>query len=247
VGSGGVAVSSDQADRRGWHVGDHVRLGFADGSTARLTVAAVYERASLAGDTLVDRTLWAAHNRQASYFVGFVALHDGVDVDRGRDAVAAATRGSGAPRVLDRDGYVESEAGQVDALLSVIYGLLGVAVLIALMGIANALSLSTHERTRELGVLRAVGQTREQLGAMVRWESVLVATFGTVGGIGLGGFLGWGIVRALHARTDIATFALPVGSLLAVLAAGIGVGVVAGLLPARRAARLDVLAAIATS
>jgi putative ABC transport system permease protein len=95
-------------------------------------------------------------------------------------------------------------------------------------------------------VLRAVGQTRAQLRAMVRWESVIVASFGAVGGIGLGVFLGWGLVRALQARTDLATFVLPIGSLLTVLAAGILVGVLAGLRPAWRASRLDPLTAIAT-
>ena len=82
-------------------------------------------------------------------------------------------------------------------MLFVVYGLLGVAVLIALMGIANTLSLSIHERTRELGLLRAVGQTRPQLRSTVRWESVIVAVFGTIGGLGLGTFLGWGLMRAI--------------------------------------------------
>ena len=103
-------------------------------------------------------------------------------------------------------------------LLTVIYGLLAVAILIALMGIANTLSLSVHERTRELGLLRAVGQTRSQLRAMVRWESVIVATFGSIGGMGLGLFLGWGLVRALNAAEGFGTFVVPVGSLAVVLA-----------------------------
>ena len=132
-------------------------------------------------------------------------------------------------------------------LLNVIYGLLAVAILIALMGIANTLSLSVYERTRELGLLRAVGQTRSQLRAMVRWESVIVATFGAVGGLGLGTFLGWGLVRALNAAEGFGTFALPVGSMLTVLLVGAVVGVLAGLRPAWRASRLDVLAAVATA
>ena len=90
-------------------------------------------------------------------------------------------------------------------MLTLVYGLLALAVLIALMGIANTLSLSIHERTRELGLLRAVGQTRRQLRSSVRWESVIVAVFGTVGGIGLGTFLGWGLVRALSAQEGFGT------------------------------------------
>jgi putative ABC transport system permease protein len=113
------------------------------------------------------------------------------------------------------------------------------------MGIANTLSLSVHERTRELGLLRAVGQSRSQLRAMVRWESVIVATFGSMGGMGLGLFLAWGLVRALNASEGFGTFVVPVGSLVTVLLVGATVGVVAGLRPAWRASRLDVLAAVA--
>ncbi len=131
-------------------------------------------------------------------------------------------------------------------MLYVIYGLLGIAVLIALMGIGNTLSLSIHERTRELGLLRAVGQTRSQLRSALRWESVIVAVFGTIGGLGLGTFLGWGLMRALPPRRASASFALPVVPLAVILGLAAVAGVVAALRPARRAARLDILAAIAT-
>jgi putative ABC transport system permease protein len=132
-------------------------------------------------------------------------------------------------------------------LLTIIYALLALAIVIALMGIANTLSLSIHERTRELGLLRAVGQTRRQVRAMVRGESVVIATFGAVGGIALGVFLGWALVRvAGSASGAVDVFALPTVRLAVVLVVGALAGVVAGLRPARRAARLDVLAAIAT-
>src|SRR3712207_5541444 len=113
----------------------------------------------------------------------------------------------------------------IDTLLTVIYGLLAIAILIAVMGIANTLSLSVHERTRELGLLRAVGQTRPQLRAMVRWESVLVATFGALGGVVVGVFLAWGLVRALEAAEGLGTFLLPTTSLVVIVALGAAVGV----------------------
>jgi len=146
---------------------------------------------------------------------------------------------------MDREQFIADQAAEVDALLTVIYALLAVAILIALMGIANTISLSVHERTRELGLLRAVGQTRRQLRSMVRWESVIVAVFGTTGGLGLGLFLSWGLVRSLNAEEGWATYVGPVGSLATVLAVGAAAGVLAGLRPARRASRLDVLAAVA--
>jgi putative ABC transport system permease protein len=115
------------------------------------------------------------------------------------------------------------------------------------MGIANTLSLSIHERTRELGLLRAVGQSRRQLRSSVRWESVIVAVFGTLGGIALGTFLGWGLVRALSVQEGFGTFAAPVNQLAVIVVLAAAAGVVAALRPARRAARLDILDAIAAA
>jgi putative ABC transport system permease protein len=116
-----------------------------------------------------------------------------------------------------------------------------------LLGIANTLSLSLYERTRELGLLRAVGQTRRQLRRTVRWESVIIAVFGTVGGIAVGTFLAWGLMRAIDASEGIGSFVVPIVTLAIVLGAAIVAGVLAAVRPARRAAKLDVLAAIATS
>ena len=151
----------------------------------------------------------------------------------------------GSPTVEDRDQYIDRVAGQVDQLLTLVYGLLVLAILIALIGLANTLSLSIHERTRELGLLRAVGLTRGKLRAMVRWESVITAVVGTVFGLAMGTFLGWGLVRALSAEEGFVSFQLPTTTLVAVLVLSIGAGVLAAVRPAHRAARLDVLAAIA--
>jgi putative ABC transport system permease protein len=113
------------------------------------------------------------------------------------------------------------------------------------MGIANTLSLSIHERTRELGLLRAVGQTRGQIRAMVWGEAITVSLFGTIGGLGLGLFLAWALVSAL-AGEGFGSFAVPRLSLVVMLALGALVGVLAAVRPAHRAARMDVLSAIAT-
>jgi putative ABC transport system permease protein len=242
---GGLAVSSGYAEERGWALGDRVRVGFPDGSAAEVAIAAIYDRTAVVGDKVVDRSLWAAHaGGPVADEVAVVALAPGVSPDAGRAAVEAATAGPGAPLVRDEAGFVAAEVAPVTGALRVVYALLAVAVVIALMGIANTLSLAVHERTRELGLLRAVGQTRRQLRAMVRRESLLLAAFGAVGGVGLGVYVGWGVVRAIDARAGIATFALPVLPLACVLVAGAAVGVAAGIVPAWRAGRLAVLDAV---
>jgi putative ABC transport system permease protein len=173
-----------------------------------------------------------------------VTFREGVGPADGKAAVERVAKAYGDPEVQTRDEYAKSSGAGVDMFLTLVYALLALAVLIALLGIANTLTLAVHERTRELGLLRAVGQTRAQLRAMVRWESVLVAAFGTVGGLGLGGFLGWALVRAADSDGTSA-FAVPPGQLGVVLLVGLAAGVLAGWRPARRAARLDVLRAIA--
>lgn len=243
LGDSGIAVSRDEADKRGWTTGSAAEITFADGERERFTVRAVYEQADLAGDYMITRQAWAPHRTQDSDTLVGVAFKDGVSLADGKAAVEKATAGFGNPDVQDRDEYADSAARGVDLMLSTVYALLALAVLIALLGIANTLTLAVHERTRELGLLRAVGQTRPQLRAMVRWESVLVAAFGTVGGLGLGAFLGWALVRASDSAGTSA-FAIPPTPLAVVLVAGLLAGALAGLRPARRAARLDVLRAI---
>jgi len=245
VADGDVAMAAGFAARHGYRVGQTVDVGFADGALRRLRLVATYDQRAIGGDVLVTAGLWSAHNPQPSYFLALVRLAGAVPLADGRAAVEAVAARHGSPDVMDRDEFVASQAAEVDALLTIVYALLGVAVVIALMGIANTLSLSVHERRRELGLLRAVGQSRPQLRAMVRWESVIVATFGSLGGLALGLFLSWGLVRALNATEGFGTYAVPVGPLLTVLAVGAAAGVVAGLRPAWRASRLDVLAAVA--
>ncbi|HYV60951.1 MAG TPA: ABC transporter permease, partial [Acidimicrobiia bacterium] len=153
----------------------------------------------------------------------------------------------GAPDVEDRGEYTSSLSQGVDMMLGIVYVLLGLAILIALMGIANTLSLSIYERTRELGLLRAIGESRRQLRSMIRWESVIIAVFGTIGGLGLGLFLGWALVQAASAGTGdmiAPTFSAPAGQLAVLLVVGAIAGVLAGLRPARRAAKLPVLQAV---
>jgi putative ABC transport system permease protein len=247
LAAGGIAISEELADDEGWDVGTTLPVLFADGATDEVTVRAIYGASEVVGPLVVTNDLWDPHATQTLDTTVLVKLADGVALDAGKAAVEAVAASFGAPDVLDRQGYIDERAGSVDMMLTMVYVMLALAILIALMGIANTLSLSIHERTRELGLLRAVGQTRGQARSMIRWESVLTSLFGTVGGVALGGVLGWVFVEAVSAGQGFGSFALPVTQLVVVVVLGGFVGVVAAIRPARRAARLPVLDAIATT
>jgi predicted lysophospholipase L1 biosynthesis ABC-type transport system permease subunit len=132
--------------------------------------------------------------------------------------------------VLDRDGFADNRAALVDPLLGVIYALLAFAVLIAALGIMNTLALSIMERTRELGVLRAIGATRTQVRTIVRWESVMIAWFGTTVGLVIGTGFGWAVVRALDSE-GITNLVVPTTTLAVVAALAAGAGVAAAVVP----------------
>ncbi|MGW0767731.1 ABC transporter permease [Streptomyces sp. NPDC002676] len=246
LGADGIAVTHAEAERQHLHTGGIARLTFTDGRTQNFTVRAVYGRSELAGEYVITRAAWAPHRTQDSDTLVAVTFKHGVSTDAGKAAVKQVAARFGEPEVQTRHEYAQSSAAGLDMMLTLVYALLVLAVVIALLGIANTLTLAIHERTRELGLLRAVGQTRAQLRAMVRWESVLVAAFGTAGGLGLGAFLGWVLVKASDGASDTAfAFALPPARLVVVALVGLAAGALAGLRPARRAARLDVLRAIA--
>jgi putative ABC transport system permease protein len=241
LSDGQLAVSRSVADDRGWQVGRQVTVVFADGSAEKFTVGAVYDATPVIGGYLLPASAWAAHATQPLDANIYLRLAEGVDVAQAKDAVVAAARPYGAPTVQDRQEFVDARTSGVRALLNVVYVLLGLAIVIALMGIANTLSLSVYERTRELGLLRAVGATRPQVRSMVRWESVITALFGTIGGLALGAFLGWVLVRATADPAASTAFTAPPGPLVAVLVGGLLAGLLAGMPPARRAARLPYL------
>jgi putative ABC transport system permease protein len=246
MGATDIAVADAVAEREGWEVGDTVPVRFVETGVQQLTVAATFAEADLTGDHIIGM---AAHEANvADRFDAKVAIElaDGVDPERGRAAVAAVADEYPQGTVQDSSEYKEAQAAQIDVLLNLVYALLGLAVLIALLGIANTLALSIFERTRELGLLRAIGMTRSQLRATVRYEAVVISLLGTVLGLAIGVGFGWAIVRALDGE-GITTFALPAGQLGVMVVVAALAGVAAAVLPARRAARLDVLGAISAA
>jgi putative ABC transport system permease protein len=240
-----LAVSTRFADENGWKLGHPVSVAFPDGASEPFSLGATFENRDVVGtDFVLSTAAWSRHSNEDLDSLVVVKLRDGVSLSEGKAAVDRVARVYPNAKVQDRDSYAATVGAQVNQILGFVYVMLALAIIIAVMGIANTLALSIHERRRELGVLRAVGQTRAQVRSMVRWESVIIAVFGTVGGLGLGTLCGWALVTAAS-ESGFATFALPAGSLITLLILGGLAGVIAAVRPARRAARLDVLQAIA--
>lgn len=241
-----LAVSRSKATAEGWHLGSPVPYELLDGTSGDLVVRAIFADTDLAGDVLGDTSFFLGHGAPVTDSAVVIDLAPGVSLDAGRAAVRAAVADVPTIDVQDKDEFAASLGSQVNSILAVVYGLLALSILIALIGIANTLSLSTHERTRELGLLRAVGQVRSQTRAMVRWESVVIAVFGTTLGLaaGIGG--AWAIVGS-STEDVLSVLSIPAGPVLTILGLGALAGVLAAVRPAIRAARLDPLTAIATS
>jgi putative ABC transport system permease protein len=240
-----IAVDNATAKDKGWHVGSEVTVTFAKTGERTLRVAAIYRRADAVGRYLLSLETFDAAFAQHLDAQVFVSRAPGVAAADARRAVESLTDAYPNAKLLDQTQFKEAQANQINQLLGLIYVLLALAVVIAFLGIMNTLALSIFERTRELGLLRAVGMTRSQLRTTVRWESVIIALFGTLLGLVIGLFFGWALVQALRSN-GFTHLTVPVGQLAVVVVVAALAGVGAAVLPGRRAARLDVLHAIAT-
>ena len=241
----GIAVSQDKADANDWMVGDTVPVLFAKTGVVPMTVQAIYDRTQIAGNWVISLAAFEQNYTDQIDYQIFAKLKPGVTPEQGRAAIEPLLKAYPTAELLDQAEYKKDQEAQIDTVVNLIYGLLFLAIVIAVIGIANTLALSVHERTREIGLLRAVGMSRSQVRSAVRWESVIIALLGTVLGLALGLFFGWAIVEALKRQGFTRFAAAPAQLLVVVLLAGV-VGIVAAWLPARRAAKLDILRAIGT-
>jgi putative ABC transport system permease protein len=243
MGDSGIAISQQIADYRHLGVGDRMSVVFTTTGTKTFTVRVIYGARTLAGDYVLP--LAAARQNFSSKldFQVYVKLAANVSPAAGRHAIERVLADYPNATLLDRTEYKHEQEAQIDQMLSLMYGLLGLALVIALIGIANTLALSIYERTRELGLLRAVGMTRAQLRRTVRAEAVIIALLGTVEGLVVGTLLGWALVSALKSQ-GITRLSIPITQLVIITVLASLAGVVAAAAPGRRAARLDVLAAI---
>jgi putative ABC transport system permease protein len=241
----GVLLHDARARALGVHVGDTINFTFLNGKTKALRVEGLYTKNQLASDFVVSHALHEQSGADQFDFSIYILKKPGVSDAAAFAAIQQLSNAYPNATLQSRSEYISSQAAQIDQLVNLMYGLLALAIIIALLSIANSLALSVHERTHELGLLRAVGMTRHQIRNLVRWESILIATLGTLLGLLLGLFFGWSISVTIRGG-GLGTFTTPVLSLALLAVGAIAGGVLAVRRPAKRAAKLDVLRAIAT-
>jgi putative ABC transport system permease protein len=238
---GGLLIDSTTARTKHLSVGDTVPVKFADTGSSTMRIGGVYQANALIGSYLVSASFFTSHFSNAA-LGGLLVRTDGSTA--AEHAVTRTLASYPNVQVQTRAQFEKAQTASVNQLLGLVYVLLGLAVLIALIGIVNTLMLSVFERTREIGLLRAVGMQRRQVRSMIRSEAVILSVFGAIIGIIIGTGMGVALVSSLK-QQGITTIVVPVPSLLIFLVVAALLGLVAASWPARRAGQLDVLGAIA--
>ncbi|MFD0252557.1 ABC transporter permease [Streptomyces sp. NPDC127113] len=248
-GPDAMSVGSDYAEKHGVHVGDTVSVAFKGGETAKLKVAAI-----TSDDVAIDQgARYISIDTMRKYLpaesvppntIMFAKAADGKN-DQAYAALKKSMDAYPQYQVADQTDYKQELKDQVGQLLNMVYGLLALAIIVAVLGVVNTLALSVVERTREIGLMRAIGLSRRQLRRMIRMESVVIALFGALLGLGLG--MGWGATaQKLLALEGLNVLDIPWPTIIGVFIGSAFVGLFAALVPAFRAGRMNVLNAIAT-
>jgi len=242
---GGIAVAEKTAKSHGWKPGDTVSVTYDDKKKGTLKVGALYKDNEFLSPVLIPRETVAAHEGKGDIREIWVKTEGGASAAHEQALVDALGDNPGMS-IMDRQDIRDMFGGSVNLAMNIMYGLLGMALIIAVLGVVNTLAMSVFERQQEIGMLRAIGLDRRRVKRMIRLEAVVISLFGAVVGVGLGLFLGWAIGRTVAAEIPQYVLVVPWGRIaLFLLLAGL-VGVLAALWPARSAARLNMLTAIKT-
>ncbi|MFE7647103.1 ABC transporter permease [Streptomyces phaeoluteigriseus] len=243
VGGTEVVVDDDTAASHGWKAGSDFTVAYEDGKKQRLTVAGVYQGNEMIQGIILDNTALAPHQDDPTDMQIMVKTSGGAS-DATKDRLEKALGANPAIKVQSKQDLSDEIAQMFTLMLNMLYGLLAMAVIVAVLGVINTLAMSVFERSQEIGMLRAIGLDRRAVKRMVRLESLVIALFGGVLGIGLGVFFGWAAGELIGTSMPTYELVLPWARMAVFLALAAAVGVLAALWPARRAARLNVLAAI---
>ncbi|WP_326597137.1 ABC transporter permease [Streptomyces sp. NBC_01803] len=242
--SGGNAVmDTDTAEDHGWRLGSTFPVTFEDGETGELTVSGLYEGNLMISGIMIDSATLDPHMERVEDVQVMLRTADGAS-DATKERLERLLGDNPAIQVQDKDDISEDIAYFFTLLLNMVYGLLAMAVIVAVLGVINTLAMSVFERRQEIGMLRAIGLERRSTKRMVRLESVVIALFGGVLGVGLGTFFGWAVGEMLGSSIPSFELVVPWTRMVIFLGLAALVGVLAALWPARRAARLNMLAAI---
>jgi putative ABC transport system permease protein len=239
-----IAVFDDVASDNGWSVGDTVMVEFPATGRVDLEVVALYAENGLIGDYAISLATFDENVAQQLDVFVLIAAEEGADLAAVQADLEEALTPYPNVEVQDQAAFRDKYAGFLNQVLNLVTALLLFAVIIALFGVMNTLYLSIHERTRELGLLRAVGLTRRQTRSMVRREAGIIAVMGALFGVVVGIAFGWALQRALVPR-GFTELGIPGGQLTVYVIAAAVLGWLFAFAPARRAAKLDVLDAIA--
>ncbi len=245
LAEGKVLVNSSVLADRGLKIGDEVTLLFQGGPVDVEIAGAFEDTGTVPADWLTTQSTLEQGGLLPLDSMLFVTRDEGSDADQVADEIEEVIADLPTVTLKDSQGFAAEQKGQIDTFLGFINALLILSVLIALLGVVNTLALSVIERTREVGLLRAIGMSRRQLRSMIRLEAVVISVLGAILGVGLGVSFGWALLRALQDE-GLTETVVPVGTLTLFVVAAAVLGVLAAVFPARRAARLDVLQAITT-
>ncbi|MFI9050109.1 ABC transporter permease [Streptomyces sp. NPDC053427] len=240
---GGAVVDDATAKEKDWRVGSHVPVTYEDGKKGTLTVSGVYTGNQMIKGIILDNATLAPHQRHPTDMQVMVKTKDGA-TDTAKESLVKALGKNPAISVSDKKDISEGIAQMFSLMLNMLYGLLAMAVIVAVLGVINTLAMSVFERQQEIGMLRAIGLDRRGIKRMVRLESLVISLFGGVLGVGLGVFFGWAAGELIGAHLSTYQLVLPWGRMALFLGLAAVVGVLAALWPARRAAKLNMLAAI---
>ncbi|MET7453811.1 ABC transporter permease [Streptomyces sp. NPDC005574] len=243
VGGTRVVADADTAKSHKWKAGSAFTVSYEDGRRQRLTVAGIYEGNEMIQGIMLDTSALAPHQSDPADMQVMVKTSGGAS-DATKDRLEKALGLNPAIKVQDKKDLSEDIAQMFTLMLNMVYGLLAMAVIVAVLGVINTLAMSVFERSQEIGMLRAIGLDRKGIKRMVRLESLVISLFGAVLGIGLGVFFGWAAGELLGARMATYELVLPWARMALFLLLAGTVGVLAALWPARRAARLNMLSAI---
>ncbi|MFD5645216.1 ABC transporter permease [Streptomyces anulatus] len=244
---GQVAVGSKTAKTHGWKTGDTIPVTFEDDKKGKITVGALYEENDFLSPFVIPKALADEHSTSTRPEIREIWIKaDGGATDANEKSIVNALGDNPAMSVMDRQDIRDSFGGFINTALNIMYGLLAMALLIAVLGVVNTLAMSVFERQQEIGMLRAIGLDRGRVKRMIRLEAVVISLFGAVIGVGLGVFLGWAIGQTLSADIPGYALVIPWDRLGVFLLLACLVGVLASLWPARSAAKLNMLTAIKT-